>query len=294
MLRLLTAALLAVVALGCGAEGDDAPPVPRDGGVNRRDSSVDSARPEAGDALVRDSGGGRPDAPPPMEDTSAVDDFGVPPPGSRIEGTLGAAGGSLEGVSGTPLAGVKLVVPAGALSSEVLFAIDLADAPTGPGGATVVSPFIRVGPEGVAFAIPARLTLPYSTTVSSPQLAAVARIGFSWSSLHDPTGDSTTVTASMRRSSAAALVRLDLSSVAPKLTAKTPSGSTLFLDGSGFGVAQVFRPGGVGGTPFVSNVTVDGVVAETLGWSEGSISIRMPATDGGTVTVTTPGGASSL
>jgi hypothetical protein len=66
----------------------------------------------------------------------------------------------------------------------------------------------------------------------------------------------------------------------------------MFLDGSGFGAAQVFRPGADAGPSFVSNVTVGGAAVETLGWSDTTISIRTSGT--GTVTVTTPGGSSSL
>jgi len=298
MLRSMTAALLAALALGCGAEGED--PLPAaDSGAAKTDAKTDSARPDGSrDGMVSESGTsdtGTAEAPPPIEDTSSVDDFGLPPAGSRVEGTIGAAGGSIEGASATPLAGVKLVVPKGALSSDVLFAIDAASAPSGPGGAKLVSPFVRVGPEGVAFAVPARLTLPWATPAMSPQIASMARFGFTWSALLDPSGDSTSVTASMRRTSSAALVLFDLSSTTPKVTKSTPSGTTLFIDGSGFGAAQIYRPGADGGAPFVSNVTFGGVVAETLGWSEGSISIRVPETDAGTaVVVTTPGGSSTL
>jgi len=293
MVRSLTVALACALALGCGAEGEDPKPA-RDTGVARPDASTDAARPDASDATAAESGsdGDRPEAPSPIEDTSSVEDFGVPPPGSRVEGLIGAAGGTLEGATSTKLAGVKLVVPAGALASDVLFALDYADAPFGAPG-EIVSPYVRVGPDGVAFARPARLTLPTTKTVAS--IAAVARIGFSWSSLHEPTGGSASVTASMRRTSGAALVSLDLSATTPKITLATPSGTTLFIDGTGFGVAQVFQPGADGGAPFVSNVTYGGVIGEILGWSATSISIRIPDTDAGTtVTVTTPGGSSSL
>lgn len=290
----LLGALLAggVVAIGCSSDAErPTPPAPKpDGGTDARpDSSIDardSTVTEAGDAPP-------PDAPPPIEDGSELDDLGLPPPGSRVEGTIGPEGGTLSGTSGTALAGVSLVVPSGALSAPVTFAIDAAPAPTGPGGAKLASPYVRVGPDGVAFAVAARLTLPWTSTVASPQLAAVARIGFSWSSLQDPTGDATSVTASMRRTSGAAIALLDLSSLAPKITAASSAdaGSALFVEGSGFGLAQVLRPGVDGGASFVSNVTVGGVVAETLGWSDTAISVRAPLGDGGAITVATPGGS---
>lgn len=288
-------ALASVVVIGCGASGDDSPSAvqPTDARVDSRadattDASVDSTTPTDGAAESSS-----PDGPPPIEDTFGVEDFGLPPAGSRVEGTIGPAGGTLSGTSGSVLAGVVFVVPAGALSSPVTFAIDIVAAPAGPGGAKLVSPYVRVGPEGIAFAVPAKLTLPWTTTVANPQLAPVARIGFSWSSLLDPTGDSTTVTASMRRSSGAAIALVDLSATTPKISAASPSGSTLFVDGSGFGVAQVFRPGADGGASFVSILSLGGVVAETLAWSDTAISVRLSTADAGAITVTTPGGSAS-
>jgi len=294
---LLTAAAIA----GCGASGDDTQPpaTTTDARADVRTDATADVRKDgttpSEDAPAED--GATPDGPPPIEDTFGIEDFGLPPAGSRVEGTIGPEGGTLSGVAGSVLAGVSLVVPKGALASPITFAIDAAAAPSGPGGSKLVSPYVRVGPEGVAFAVPARLTLPWTSTVANPQLAPVARIGFSWSSLLDPTGDATSVTASMRRSSGAAIALVDLSALPPKVTAAAPpdagAGSTLFLDGTGFGVAQVFRPGADGGGPFVSNVTVGGLVAETLAWSDTAISIRVPAGDAGPVVVATPGGSAT-
>lgn len=288
-------ALACVVEIGCGASGDDSPPnaQPTDARVDSRADATSDARVDSTTGSDSAADSSSPDGPSPVEDTFGIEDWGLPPAGSRVEGTIGPDGGTLSGTSGSALDGVVFVVPSGALSSPVTFAIDAMAAPSGPGGAKLVSPYVRIGPEGVAFAIPAKLTLPWSTTVASPQLAPVARIGFSWSSLLDPTGDSKTVTASMRRSSGAAIALVDLSATTPKITAASPSGSTLFLDGSGFGVAQVFRPGADGGASFVSSVSIGGVVAETLAWSDTAISVRLTTTDAGVITVTTPGGSAS-
>lgn len=266
-------------------------PLPDGGARPDAAAPTDGASDDAGEDTA-------PELPDAIEDT-ASDDVVLPPPGSRIEGTIGAAGGTLTGVAGTPLAGVVLAVPAGALASDVHFAIDLAGAPVAPGGGTLISPYVKVGPEGVAFASPARLTLPYSSITGSRQVAAVARIGFSWSSLLDPVGDAAakTVTASMGRTSGAALVELDLSSVAPKITAFAPSsgapGTTVFVEGSGFGIAPVWRPSDDGGAPFVSTVKVGDTIAEPIGWTPDAIAIRVPAGDGGTISVVTPGGTAT-
>lgn len=293
-LALPVLAISALASFGCSASGDDAPaPVsPTDARVDGKTDATADARTDGSVPTDGGADGTTTDGPPPIEDTWGVEDFGLPPTGYRVEGTVGPEGGTLSGASGSVLDGVVLAIPAGALSASTTFALDFLTAPAGPGAAKIVSPYVRVGPEGVAFAKPARLTLPYTVTVSNPQLAPVARIGYSWSSLTDPTGDDKTVTASMRRSSGAALALVDLSTLAPKITASSPSGSTLFLEGTGFGVAQVFRPASDGGAPFVSSVSVGGVVAETLAWSETAISVKLSA-DAGTVTVTTPGGSAS-
>lgn len=290
----LVAATVSVALVACSVEyvGTLRPgPLP-DGGA-RPDAAGSDADPF--DAFEDDAAL---DAPEPVEDT-AGEDISLPEPGTRVEGTIGPAGGTLAGAAGTPLAGVVLVVPPGALATDVHFAIDLAGAPVAPGGGALVSPFVRVGPDGVAFASPARLTLPYASIGAASQLAAVARIGFSWSSLLDPVGDAAakTLTASMGRTSGAALVELDLSSVAPTIHAFAPSsgapGSTVFVEGSGFGLAPVWRPGEDGGAAFVSTVKIGDAIADAIGWSTDSIAIRVPSGEGGAISITTPGGTAT-
>ncbi|MGZ5971147.1 MAG: IPT/TIG domain-containing protein, partial [Polyangiales bacterium] len=186
-------------------------------------------------------------------------------------------------------------VPAGALSTDVILAIDIAAG--APPSGTLISPLVKVGPDGTLFAKPARLTLPWSTGLSSPQLAMLARIGFSWSSLIDPSGDPTakTLTASMTRASGAGVIALDLTSVTPKITAASPkdagAGTTIFLEGSGFGDAPVWRASADGGADFVSNVTIGGTAAKTLAWEDGAITVQGTTT--GAIVVTTPGGSAT-
>jgi hypothetical protein len=244
------------------------------------------------DGFVPDGSDADLEAPPPIESDGDLFDMGPPPPGSRVEKSIGAAGGTIAGAMGTPLAGVVLEVPAGALATDVILAIDISGG--SPPDGTLVSPLVKVGPDGTLFAKPARLTLPYSTGLSSPALAMLSRIGSSWSSLLDPSGNSAakTLTASMTRASGAAVVALDLTSVSPKIALASPAdagaGATIFLEGSGFGAAPVWREGLDGGADFVSNVTIGGTAAKTLAWDDGAITVQGTTT--GAIVVTTPGG----
>lgn len=302
MVRRSTVLLASLLSSACAAEGEE-PAQPQ-----RTDSAVvDSARPETradtrapdddDDGPVGDSASSPADtsAPPPIEDTSFMDDYGVPAPGLHVEALIGPEGGELAGGPGTPLDGVKLVIPKGALGTTILFALDFAGPVVGPGGGAGVSPLIRVGPDGVSFAIPARITLPWKSAVASPQIAMLARIGFAWGALLDPVGDATTVTGLMRRTSGVAAVLVELTDTIPAIASRSDGGvgATVFVEGNNFGIAQVFRPPGDGGA-FVSNVTYGGVVAETLAWSQTSIAVKVPAgADGGAIAVTTPGGAAT-
>src|SRR5262249_7114477 len=115
-------------------------------------------------------------------------------------------------------------------------------------------------------------------------------------SLLDPTGNSSakTLTASMSRASGAAIVTLDLASTTPKITAASSDagvGATVFIEGTGFGAAPVWRAGVDGGADFVSNVTMGGATAQTLAWDDSAITIRAPSS--GTIVVITPGGSAT-
>lgn len=299
MSRLTTVALAGMLSCACAAEGEDpTQPQPTDSAAADTRVRPDTRPDSTADTTVTDGPEPLPDtkpetsAPPPIEDTSFLDDYGVPIPGTHVEKLIGPEGGELAGAPATSLASVKLVIPKGALTTSVLFALDYAGSAVGPGGAVSVSPYVRVGPDGVAFAVPAKMTLPWKTSVPSPQLAMIARIGASWGSLHDPAADATTITAVMRRTSGVAAVLLDLTSTSPSIASRADAGvgSTLFIDGKNFGAAQVYRFDADGGV-LASYVSYGGVVSETVGWADNSIAIKVPAgADGGAINVATPGG----
>lgn len=296
MVRLV---LTAALAIGCGAQGEEPSTQPQDGvdsavadtavpRDSRADLGVDSTT--TNDTTVSDTMTTTITPPPPIEDTSFMDDYGVPVPGAHVEATIGPEGGELAGSSGTPLDSVKLVIPKGALSTSILFALDVAPITGGAPGSTTVSPYIRVGPDGVAFAQPARLTLPWKSTVMNPQLAALARIGAVWSSLLDPSATASTITASMRRTCTAAAALVDLG--VPAISNTTKSGNTLFIDGSGFGLAPVYRMSAAGDV--ASSVKYGGSTVPALAWSDTSIAVDITGVSGTTTVITTPAGSSTF
>jgi ZU5 domain-containing protein len=77
-----------------------------------------------------------------------------PPPGMVI----GAAGGTVTGPNGT-----QVVIPAGALASEVRINIEqsAAGAPPLPGGFSAGGLMFAITPHGTAFARPVTVTLPF-------------------------------------------------------------------------------------------------------------------------------------
>lgn len=300
--RLRPSALVVCTALlssgaaftACSSEDPPASPVGSDTGTATDAGKTDAVKDATSDSTSTDaSDTGGSTKPPPIEDTGLVEDFGTPVPGAHVEATIGPSGGMLEGTTG-PLAGVKLVVPAGALSAATLLALDALASPGGPTGALVVSPFVRVGPETVLFSVPARLTLPWKSASADPQLAVVARASgsFVFSGLVEPVADATSITVSLGRGTGAEAITLSLTT-APSITATAPStaapDSIVFVEGTNFGVAPVVRPLADAGA-LRSQVTIGGTVVVTTGWSDTALSVRMPAGDGGVVAVTTPGG----
>ncbi len=285
-------AVLACVGMyGCSLDkGTSSGPSPHPG-----DALTDGTHADASfDGDSRSDGTGGFDGPPPIEDTTFDDLGGPPPPGEHIEGTIGPDGGTLAGAAGSKLAGVQLVVPAGALTTSTLFAIDfVAVPPVPPTPAKAVTPYVRIGPEGVAFDPPARIVLPL-TTVDGAPLFMMSRVGVSWSALLDPIGSSKSVSASIRRVAGAGGFSAPFTAI-PKPSTFSPTtaaaGVIVFLDGTDFGLAPAFVDGVDGGLPFVSSISVGGVHAAPLGWSDTAISFRVPpATDGGVLTVEGPGG----
>jgi hypothetical protein len=279
---------------GCHLEHGDYTVTPGDG------STFDGAFDGNFDGVVGDSGKSDTppgfDGPPPIDDTGIEDFGGPPPPGTHLEAVIDATGGSLIGETGTPLAGVKLVVPAGALSAATTIAIDLSPilAPS-PTLGTPITPYVRVGPDGLPFKTPARLTLPWSVTPTAPHLLMLARVGSNWSALLDPNADVSMqfVECSMRRASPAQGFAFTLKDVpAPSDFSPTTAapGDVVFLSGTGFGIAPAWEAADEAGAPLVSSVTVGGATVETLAWSDTAISFVAPS-GGGTITVTTPGGS---
>lgn len=237
------------------------------------------------------------DATMPIVDTGEPD-YGAPPaPGTHVEATIGPAGGVLAGADGTPLAHVSLQVPAGALATPTLLAIDLeADTaiPALPPGATALSPFVRVGPDGAAFALPARLSLPCATFASAKSIGGLARVANAWSALLEPAFDATTrlLTVSMSRGEGALGATLP-DAPTPSIAAFSPAtaapGAVVFLDGTGFGLAPAWIDDGAAGGARASEILVGSTVATPLGWSERSLSFRVPAgAITGAITVRTP------
>ena len=277
-------------------------PAPHPGGA--LDATIDET---GGDAFARDGsksdGPTGFDGPPPIEDT-ALEDFGsAHPPGEHVEALIGPAGGTLSGADGTPLVHVSLVVPPGALSTATLVVLDLDRAPPAPPalptGVVMVTPYVRVGPETTSFAVPARLTLPYATTASTPSLVVLGRAGIAWSALLDPRGDVPTVTisAELQRASPAAAFLVTMTA-APKPSGFSPDhapiGDVVFLEGTGFGLGPTWHPAGDGGPEFMSSVQVGSLTAKPLGWSDTVISLRVPGgSTGGTITVNGPAGSGS-
>ncbi|HEY4320389.1 MAG TPA: hypothetical protein VGM77_04340 [Gemmatimonadales bacterium] len=98
--------------------------------------------------------------------------------------SIGAAGGSVTSSDGK----VQLVIPAGALSSNVSFTITPDTATTTAGGALVAGSVYDFEPSGTTFATPATIRIPYTVaglpTGASPLFLAVfLRDGPAWDSI---------------------------------------------------------------------------------------------------------------
>jgi hypothetical protein len=246
------------------------------------DAKPDAHGDASGDATTPDDAVADGDETLPPMDTGEPDYGAPPPPGTHVEGTIGPAGGVLAGADGTPLAHVSLLVPAGALAAPTLLAIDLDVLPTLPVGVSALSAFVRVGPDGAAFSVPARLSLPCPTYATAKSTGGLARVSNAWSALLDPAFDPSTrvLTVSMSRGAGAVGVTLPDASM-PKITGFSPPsaapGDVIFLDGSGFGLAPAWLDDGDAGGARASQILVGSVVAAPLGWSDGSLSFRVPA-----------------
>ena len=79
----------------------------------------------------------------------------IPPEGASASATVGAAGGALS------LGDLELIVPAGALPSDVELTVTVTTEPV-PGSFTGFSPVYRFEPAGTTFAMPVEVRLPYA------------------------------------------------------------------------------------------------------------------------------------
>jgi hypothetical protein len=87
-----------------------------------------------------------------------------------LHGTIGPEGGQLVGQAGTPYAGVRLDVPAGALTTPTDIAINQAQAGTPlPATAVQCGPMFALTPANLTLAMPATLTLPFDETTVGDQ-----------------------------------------------------------------------------------------------------------------------------
>jgi hypothetical protein len=82
-----------------------------------------------------------------------------------LRGTIGPEGGALVGQTGTPFAGVRLDVPAGALTTPTEIAIKPATAAAAlPSTAVECGPMFALSPAGLTLARTAQLSLPFDQT----------------------------------------------------------------------------------------------------------------------------------
>jgi len=131
---------------------------------------------------------------PPTPDSEEV-------PPSVIALEVGPEGGELVAPDDSPLAGVRLKVPAGALSSRVKLSVDGTLDPT-PLSATAerVGLQVVVGPSDVTFAVPVELTLPIDTELverhdqKSEDCKVWYRTNADWQRLERKTGAEGSVT----------------------------------------------------------------------------------------------------
>ena len=104
-----------------------------------------------------------------------------PPPAPAIgSATIGAAGGVVDGPDGT-----QLVIPPGALSSDVLIRIarSRTGAPDLPAAASPSLPVYEVTPHGLLFAQPVQLKIPANPQGGTSESAWAAEPGGPWSTV---------------------------------------------------------------------------------------------------------------
>lgn len=89
-------------------------------------------------------------------------------PVAELRAKIGSSGGELVGEVGGPLAGVRLVIPPGALSADTEVVVRAAGDPV-PLALTAerVGPQIAIEPAGLRLALPAKLTVPFDAELRS-------------------------------------------------------------------------------------------------------------------------------
>jgi hypothetical protein len=87
-----------------------------------------------------------------------------------LSATIGPEGGELVGQAGTPLAGVRLSIPEGALAASTEISIKAIDAGQPlPAAAVRCGPNFAIEPADLALAVPASLTLPFDESAVTDQ-----------------------------------------------------------------------------------------------------------------------------
>jgi hypothetical protein len=114
-------------------------------------------------------------SPPALLSSCASDTSGPAPALPEAQEVIGATGGTCEVDDGeSPLYGVKIVFPAGALSTEQTIEIwmDVIQ-PQIPAGLAETSPVVRFEPDGLAFNQPVAVSIPYDPTGIDEDMLAV-------------------------------------------------------------------------------------------------------------------------
>jgi hypothetical protein len=95
---------------------------------------------------------------------------GSPGTGDEARATIGPAGGEIVGTAGSALEGVRVKIPAGALSAETPITIRASDSTVPlPKTAARCGPEVSIEPSGLALAAPATVTLPFDETAVTQQ-----------------------------------------------------------------------------------------------------------------------------
>jgi hypothetical protein len=145
---------------------------------------------------------------------------GAPPSNdAALRGTIGVQGGELVGEKGTALEGVRMVIPAGALSGDTQLEIKVAAQEAQlPGGAVRVGPQLEISPAGTVLAQPVQLTVPFDQNLVEANHRLADEVGV-WRQNGTEWGDEALVGRTAGRVTAALS---GLSQVMPGVTPPSP------------------------------------------------------------------------